>query len=371
MEKDDSPGTLVKLEQPKLFDASPDLFSGDVEQPEFLHAVLCQVGLPRSKVEGRTFERSSGNASMLLEGGHVRDLWGKWQEAPLPYGTKPRLMMFHICSEVVRRKRPDVDLGGSVRKFLDRIGIGYGGRELRMFKDQSRALAAMRMTLHYATAEKHITIKTDPIKQFEAWLSGDNLNGQGQLWPDSLVVSDEFMNTLLEHAVPLDPQAIHGLQGTALGLDVYTWLAHRLCRVRKDGGLPLYWFQLRGQFGHEYKSDKDFKKEFLKALTAAKSFYPDARIEQVKGGIRLYPSPPPVKKTQVVVKLAPPKPATIADIRLAPETMLRVPEVAPGWDKYYLEGMWRDWVGTKAGMPDNPDKAFLAWCRKFTKGKRP
>lgn len=361
------------LTPPALLEAAPDLFGAEVEQPQFLHAILCQVGLPRSKVDGREFVRTSGNASMLLEAGKYRDLWGQWVDAPLPYGTKPRLLMFHICSEVVRTKRPEVDLGGSVRAFLDRIGLEYGGNQWRAIKDQSRALAAMRMTLGYHSADKMVTIKTDPIKRFDAWMGGDNLNSQGQLWPDELVVADEFMQTLLEHAVPLDPAAIHKLQGSALGLDVYTWLSHRLCRIRKDGGVPLYWASLRGQFGQEYRDDTNFKKEFLKALKAAKEVYPDARVEQVKGGIRLYPSPPPVKQKRVVVPLMPPKPATplrIDQIRLKPETYDKAKTNAPGWDVYHLEGVWRDWISGK-GVPQDPDLAFPAWCKKFTKGKRP
>lgn len=379
MNKDDhhdpkSMGDLLhRITPPALIDAAPDLFGAEVEQPQFLHAILCQVGLPRSKVEGREFERTSGNASMLLQAGKMRDLWGRWIDAPLPYGTRPRLLMFHICSEVVRTKRPEVDLGGSIRKFLERIGLEYGGKQWQSFKDQSRALAAMHMTLAYQSAEKMVHVKTDPIQRFDAWIGGENLNSQGQLWPDELMVSHEFMRTLIEHAVPLDPAAIHKLQGSALGLDVYTWLAHRLCRIRKDGGTPLYWTSLRGQFGQEYKSDKDFKREFLKSLKAAVEVYPGARVEQVKGGIRLYPSPPPVKQTRVVVPLAKPDipaPQRVSDIRLDPETYIKAKAAAPGWDVYYLEGIWRDWISGK-GLPQDPDKAFPVWCKKFTKGKAP
>jgi hypothetical protein len=342
----------------------------DGERPEFMHAVLCQVGLPRSRVEGRTFERRSGNASMLLEAGRFPTLGGRWEEASLPYGTKPRLVMFHICSEVVRTKRPEVDLGGSMREFLRRIGVTFGGPEVMRFKTQMRALAAMRMSLSYQTEHKIIAIKTDPIRRFDAWLPLDQR--QGQLWPDELVVDDEFMRTLLDHAVPLEGEALRTLSGSALALDVYTWLAHRLCRVRKDGGVPLWWMQLRNQFGQEYKSDKDFKREFRKVLAAVLKVYPAARVDEVTGGIRLYPSPPPVKKTNVVVKIAAPVPIMSADqIRLKPETLERVSSVAPGWDKYYLESLWREWITTKAGMPKEPDKAFLGWCKKFTKGKRP
>lgn len=178
----------------------------------------------------------------------------------------------------------------------------------------------------------------------------------------------EAKTEIVAHVFRID----RSLSGSALALDVYTWLAHRLCRVRKDGGIPLWWMQLRNQFGQEYKSDKDFKREFRKSLAAALKVYPEARVEEVTGGIRLYPSPPPIKKTNVVVKLAAPAPITsAAQIRLKSETLERVPSVAPGWDKYYLETLWREWITNKAGMPKDPDKAFLGWCRSFTKGKRP
>jgi hypothetical protein len=342
------------------------------EQPEFLHAVLCQVGLPRSRVTGTQFERRSGKAQMLLTAGEIAKPGGGWENAGLPYGTKPRLVMYHICSEVVRTKRPDVDLGGSMRKFLERIGITHGGPELKRFKQQARSLAVMRMSLSYETESKLIQVNTQPVERFEAWLHADP--GQGQLWPDELRVSEPFMRTLLEHAVPLNRFAIRELSGSALALDVYTWLAHRLCRIRKDGGVPLWWIKLREQFGQEYKDERNFKKEFKAALAAALKVYPDARVDEVTGGLRLYPSPPPIKKTNVVVKLAAPEvvpPASVDRIVLQGETLLRVPEVAPGWDKYYLETLWREWIATKAGMPKDPDKAFLGWCKKFTKGKRP
>lgn len=361
--------TPLQMNLPAVAEPASLLDEMGAERPEFMHAVLCQVGMPRSRVDGRVFERRSGNASMILEAGRVPNMRGGWDEVDLPHGTKPRLVMFHICSEVVRTKSPHVDLGGSMRTFLDRIGVTFGGPEVARFKNQMRSLAAMRMALSYKTDQKLIAVKTDPIRSFEAWLPADQR--QGQLWPDELVVDSEFMRTLIDHAVPLEGHALHKLSGSALALDVYTWLAHRLCRVRKDGGTPLWWMQLRGQFGQEYKSDKDFKREFRKALAAAKAVYPDARVEDIKGGIRIYPSPPPVKKTNVVVKLAAPVPiASPAQIRLQPETMLRAAEAAPGWDKYYLEQLWREWIMTK-GAPRDPDKAFVAWCRKFTKGKKP
>jgi len=123
------------------------------------------------------------------------------------------------------------------------------------------------------------------------------------LWPGSMTLSGEFYSTLLEHAVPLDPRAVHGLQKSALALDLYTWLAHRLCRVQKPEGVKLSWANLRQQFGQEYSCAKDFKKEFRAALLKVCAAYPDARVSEEAGGLRLFSSPAPVPKSQVVVKL--------------------------------------------------------------------
>jgi hypothetical protein len=48
---------------------------------------------------------------------------------------------------------------------------------------------------------------------------------------------------------------------------------------------------------------------------------------------------------------------------LMPETFEKAKRAAPGWDIYYLEREWRDWITDKE-KPNNPDAAFIAFCRK-------
>lgn len=294
-----SPDELPKLTR-RLVDAAVSIEEADIDTPEFLHAILCQIGLPRSRVDGRTFDRSSGNASLLIEGGKIFK-GGKWIDAPVPYGTKPRLVLYHLCSEAVRTQSPEIDMGGSMAEYLRRIGIHHIGRGTRQFKEQMLSLAACRMTIGMFNGGRVRQIKTDPVHSFEAWLAPDP--NQRAFWADEITLGQEFFETLCEHAVPLDPRAIHALQHSALALDVYTWMAHRLCRVRKRDGVKLSWRNLKEQFGQEYKTSKDFKREFKAALFKARCVYSSARIEEEIGGIRLFSSSPPIKKTNVLVSL--------------------------------------------------------------------
>jgi plasmid replication initiation protein len=50
--------------------------------------------------------------------------------------------------------------------------------------------------------------------------------------------------------------------------------------------------------------------------------------------------------------------------------MERVREVAPGWDKYWLENRYYEWRKGKEA-PESIDAAFLGWAKSFTKGKPP
>ena len=364
-------------------DAALTLAEPLVGEPEFMHAVLCQVGLPRSEVRAREFTRTTGGASMLIEAGKWFDGF-RYHDMPLPYGTRPRLVLFHVCSEAIRRKSAEIEVERSASAFLERLGIAKGGESMAAFKRQMLALAACRMQIGYQTETKVVNVKCDPISRFDAWMQHDN--GQLGLWPGSITLSGEFYDTLREHAVPLDPRAIGALQNSALALDAYTWLAHRLCRVRQARGLTLYWKNLKDQFGQEYRSDKDFKREFANALRKAYAVYPDARMEIVRGGLRLFPSPPPIKRRQVVVALpvvqALSSPADVVDgpqqqvaaqplIPLSAACLKRATTIAAGCDLDYLRRMYADMVAGLASPPRDHDENFLRWLRAFTRGRGP
>src|SRR5262245_19465107 len=49
-------------------------------------------------------------------------------------------------------------------------------------------------------------------------------------------------------------------------------------------------------------------------------------------------------------------------MHLNPETYHEARTLAPGWDVYYLEGEWLDWI-TEA--PRDADAAFLGFCKKW------
>jgi hypothetical protein len=291
--------TTLPVVTSRIIDAHEAIKATEPDRIDFQHAVLCQVGMPRRKQPERTFQRVSGTASILLQAG---SLWnGKaWIEQPLPYGVKPRLAMIHVSSEAVRTQSHVVDIGGSTHDFLKRLGMDTSGRGYALFKSQMNALAACQLTLGYSLGEKAVTVDSKPFKRFEAWLNPTDQ--QATLWPGELELTEDFYDTLTAHAVPLDYRAIGALKHSALTLDVYSWLSHRLHRISPKTGTRVSWSNMHGQFGQEYQNPKDFKRKFKEALRQVVTAYPDAKIESVDGGLILKNSPPPISKTMVQTK---------------------------------------------------------------------
>lgn len=267
----------------------------------YMHAVLSQVGLPRKKVERITFERTSGGASLLVEAGK---LWNgrEWVQQPIPYGPKPRVMLADLFTYALKHQTRVIDLGNSVTDYLRRLGwTKQGGAQgpLTLFRRQAQALSACRMSLGVSYNGQAHTVSGQPIKRFAAWL--DDHGQQRTMWPAALELSADFWNSLKEFAVPLDMRAVRTLSGSALALDLYTWLAHRLHRLKKPVFIP--WKPLREQFGQEYKTHKDFRREVLRQLSKVLAVYSGANVEQATGGLVLRPSPPPVPKVQISTAL--------------------------------------------------------------------
>lgn len=303
----DNPPTLFEALPPNVVALAKEADRAlRIGNPDYLPAVLCQVGLPRSPTEGRTFERTSGNTSLQVEAGKAWD--GKqWRQLPLPYGVRPRLALVHIATEAIRTNSRVVDVGGSVNAFLTELGLDNGGKAYGQMRQQMTALAACTLRLGrvdtrtIAGVERDfaVTLEAKPFRQFEAWI--DSTGSQPSLWPTEVELTQEFFDSIRETAVPLEHRALAQLSHSALALDLYTWLAHRLHRVRK-GGSRISWGALQEQFGAEYGDRKDFKRQFRKRMKETLAAYPAAKVEDVDGGIMLHASPPPIPRTKATVR---------------------------------------------------------------------
>lgn len=359
--------------QSRIITASAEIWQDDPLEVIYQHSLFCQVVLPRSRPEGRVFERLYRHGSIRLEAGALWDGM-KWVEQPIPAGPKPRLALIHINSEAVRTRCPAVEVEGSARKFMKRLGLNTdGGKDYSLFKREMKALAACRMALGFHGEKGPVTVETKPIQRFEAWITNDD---QPVLWPGAIELSQEYFDSLLAHAVPLDSRAVRALAHSALALDAYTFFARRLYTLKKP--VKVTWQQFYGQFGQEYTGQdpvRNFKKEWIPACCAALVVYPSAKVEQVKGGLLLHPSLPPVHQASVAVSVGLADqvrrslPAPAESKNLKPVTVERFRKLYPRLDPYACKADFDAWLEDGKEPPKHYDAAFLGFAKKWIKNK--
>lgn len=325
--------------------------------------------MPRRRPEGRTFERAYRNGLVRLEAGALFNGL-RLVEQPLPAGPKPRLALMHINSQAVKTHSPYIDIGHSCAEFLRRLGLNaQSGNTYTLFKREMQALAACRMTLGYTEGERAVTVNTQPVEEFNAWLATEE--NEQVLWPGHLELSRRYLNSLLEHAVPLDARACGALAHSAMALDIYSFLARRLHSLQKP--VKVTWHQFHAQFGQEYNDWRSFKKEFQPAVRAALTVYLDAKVETVTGGLLLKPSPPPVHTCSVAVshglaaQVRQSLPAPVTK-NLQPATVERFRTLYPRLDPYACKDAFDSWLEAKE-VPKRYDAAFLGFAKKWVKGK--
>jgi hypothetical protein len=355
----------------RIITAAVDIGQDSPFEIVYQHSLFCQVVLPRSRPQNRVFKRSYRQSSIRIEAGELWD-GSTWVDQPLPAGPKPRLALIHINSEAVRTRSRFIDIGNSCAEFLRRLGLNdQSGNTYTLFKREMMALAACRMTLGFTVNNEAVTLHTQPIEEFRAWIGIDE--NQSTLWPGSLELSQRYFDSLLDHAVPFDPRAVRALAHSAMALDAYAFLARRLHSLKKP--VKVTWQQFHEQFGHEYQDVKEFKKRWVEGVRAALAVYPSAKVEQITGGLLLHPSFPPVHRLSVAVSVGLADhvrrslPAPAVPKSLKPETIERFRNLYPHLDVYACKGDFDGWLEGKEQKPIHYDKAFLGFSKKWTKGK--
>ena len=158
----------------QIASTSPDGF-GDFMA--FTHAVLCQVGLPRSKVEGREFLRQSGSAWINIQAGILDEGKGPVLQ-PIPYGVMPRLALAWVSTFAMRNDTPVIPIGDSAAEFLRLMGMDDQGARYTTLRRQMHALAACRLQMGYKG--RNIP-NMAPVKQFDAWVgNNDHQHGMSE-----------------------------------------------------------------------------------------------------------------------------------------------------------------------------------------------
>ena len=366
----------------------------------FISRALTQATLPHRPIVGNEFTRRNGNFTLSIMSPSI---------IGLPYGIIPRLLVSWVTSEAVRVHSPELELGPSLSYFMRELGLAStGGRwgSVTRLREQMVRLFASSVTCIYEDKHKTGIYGVKIVSEANLWWDPKSPD-QIPLWKSTLKLGADFYKEIINNPIPIDMRALKALRRSPMALDIYCWLTYRMSYLRKPAEIP--WPALEMQFGADYGRTIDFKVNFLKQLQAVLVVYPEAKVEEGNRGLLLKPSKPhiaqaskswgsvgvghksppfPFDEGRIIESQALPSPAPVlvslptpvvtppkmvesSVIRLSTETYEKAKKVAPGWDVYFLEQEWREWVADKE-RPKDPDAAFIGFCKqRFQKKGRP
>jgi hypothetical protein len=214
---------------------------------------------------------------------------GPMEHVGVPYGSVARLILLFLQTEALRKNNREIELGGSLRQWLTKIGASIGGSNAKAVRDQAERISRCRLTFHIQGSGR-VGLVNQSIVDRALFIETDSR--QGRLSLETAKLSEGFFDQLKRHPVPLEEAAIKAISNNPAALDVYLWLAYRLHVL--SGDKLITWQALKGQFGVSYRHLHHFKPRFTQALALATAVYPDARLNVAEEGVVLKPSSPPV-----------------------------------------------------------------------------
>lgn len=243
-------------------------------------SAIVQTGFPYKRIKGHQhFERKNGDMTVTMSAPN---------DIGLPSGIYPRLAFVHICSEIVKSKSREINLGPSLKKFVvDEMGRPWSTGNKGTANKWKEALCSLFATSFTITNKQRDTDSgTDTL-----YLKNVSIVDEAKLWWDSayeslegaeIKVSEQFAEALLQHATPLDVRALTHLAElrSPLAFDLYCWLTFRYWKMEQfqQPIVRIPWDSLYGQLGTSIGSIRQFRFEVRKALQDVKKVYPQANF---------------------------------------------------------------------------------------------
>ena len=287
----------------ELVEAAASYMSDEDAGLGFVYSGWAQCALPHRRLaDEKPWQIVSERVRLVVEpgrrpGGENGD---DLEFLGVPYGSHARLILLFLQTEALRTGLREVELGRSMRQWLERMGVAWGGTSGRSVRDQAERISRCRLTFHLHGAAGKTGLVNQAIVDRALFIEEPGDQRQGRLNLETAKLSEGFFEQLKKHPVPLEEAAVRAICNNPAALDAYLWLAYRLHVL--TGDRLVTWTALKAQFGSGYKELYHFKNRWPRALELALAVYPAAKVAIQDAGVLLKPSRPPVAPRVVAVR---------------------------------------------------------------------
>ena len=280
-----------------IVDIAASIMAEESDQLGITYAGWCLTGLPHKRLpDDAPWQRKGHRLTLLIEPGFNRN-GASLTRIGVPFGSRARLILIYLQTKAIQTNSREVELGRSMREWLDRMGVSAGGKTYQEVRAQADRISACHMSFFWDDASGRESFLKSSLVTGGIRLQAQDTR-QGDLWQDTVTLSAEYFNALQTHPVPVWEPAIREINNRSMSLDIYIWLAYRLHVLTRP--IPVSWEAIQDQFGAGFAAARSFRQAFRDALAFALAVYPDARVDLNAAGLVLHPSRPPIERKTFV-----------------------------------------------------------------------
>lgn len=285
------------------------------EKPPTYGVVLSHTAhfshFPLAKVSGTEWVRQNTWGTIAIDAGRILLPGGATTRAAVPAGGLPRLLTAYITTEArrVHAKGGDpsrLDLTDSVNDMIAKLGLKKGSRNNAIMRALEDTLTA-RVTFSREQSETRngragkwceMMILPSIATELRLWMPESTpLEG----FEPFIKLSDDYLKMILddELVLPARLDILAQLAGKPMAMDILLWLQNTIYSLHRARLIDRFftWEELYSSMTHDYTTIKNFVTRWKRALAEAQNYYPEARVEIVRGnrntpgGVKVLMSP--------------------------------------------------------------------------------
>jgi len=108
----------------------------------------------------------------------------------VPFGSHARLILLYLQTEALRTGRREVELGGSMRAWLGRVGIPAGGTTGKSVRDQAERISRCKLTFDISSGARTYGLVQQTIVDKALFIEADEGARQGRLSLECQIASN-------------------------------------------------------------------------------------------------------------------------------------------------------------------------------------
>src|SRR5690348_8772617 len=133
---------MVEPKARLLVDIAAEVLADEQQRIGISYTGFCLTSLPHKRLrDDAIWEKHGHRVTLMIEPGRMKAR-GRIILYGVPYGARARMILLYLQTQAVRTGSREVELGRSMRAWLERMGVAYGGETGKAFREQATRINA-------------------------------------------------------------------------------------------------------------------------------------------------------------------------------------------------------------------------------------